>query len=87
MPTIIRVQLSTLLFLRSSTTPDDYVGGVVSDISKRKGIVSEMNDRGNVKYILAKVPISKMFGYMTDLRTITSGRGDFNMLFSHYEKA
>lgn len=69
------------------TTPDDYVGGVVSDISKRKGIVSEMNDRGNVKYILAKVPISKMFGYMTDLRTITSGRGDFNMLFSHYEKA
>ena len=83
MPTIIRVQLSTLLFLRSSTTPDDYVGGVVSDISKRKGIVSEMNDRGNVKYILAKVPISKMFGYMTDLRTITSGRGDFNMLFSH----
>lgn len=69
------------------TTPDDYVGGVVSDISKRKGIVSEMSDRGNVKYILAKVPISKMFGYMTDLRTITSGRGDFNMLFSHYEKA
>jgi len=69
------------------TTPDDYVGGVVSDLSKRKGIISEMNDRGSVKYILAKVPISKMFGYMTDLRTITSGRGDFNMLFSHYEKA
>jgi elongation factor G len=43
-----------------------------------------MIDNGKTKYIKGEVPISKMFGYMTDLRTITSGRGDFNMIFSHY---
>lgn len=68
-------------------TPDEYTGGVVSDFSRRKGIISEMDNRGLIKYISGQVPISKMFGYMTDLRTITSGRGDFNMVFSHYEKA
>lgn len=67
-------------------TPEDYVGGVVSDFSKRKGIISEMDNKGNIKHITGKVPVSKMFGYMTDLRTITSGRGDYNMVFSHYEK-
>jgi elongation factor G len=67
-------------------TPEDYVGGVVSDFSKRKGIISEMDNKGNLKYISGKVPISKMFGYMTNLRTITQGRGDYNMVFSHYEK-
>ena len=67
-------------------TPEDYVGGVVSDFSKRKGIISEMDNKGELKYITGKVPISKMFGYMTNLRTITSGRGDYNMVFSHYEK-
>jgi len=68
-------------------TPEDYVGGVVSDFSKRKGIISEMDNKGELKYITGKVPISKMFGYMTNLRTITQGRGDYNMVFSHYEKA
>jgi elongation factor G len=67
-------------------TPEDYVGGVVSDFSKRKGIISEMDNKGELKYITGKVPISKMFGYMTNLRTITQGRGDYNMVFSHYEK-
>ena len=67
-------------------TPEDYVGGVVSDFSKRKGIISEMDNKGNLKYISGKVPISEMFGYMTNLRTITQGRGDYNMVFSHYEK-
>jgi elongation factor G len=65
-------------------TPDESVGGVVSDFSRRKGIITEMIDNGKTKYIKGEVPISKMFGYMTDLRTITSGRGDFNMIFSHY---
>lgn len=67
--------------------PDEYTGGVVSDFSRRKGIITEMDSKGNIKYIAGKVPISKMFGYMTDLRTITSGRGDYNMAFSHYEEA
>jgi len=68
-------------------TPEDYTGGVVSDLSRRHGIISELSDRGKIKYIQVAVPISKMFGYMTDLRTITSGRGDYTMVFSHYEKA
>jgi elongation factor G len=67
-------------------TPETYTGGVVSDLSKRHGMITELEDKGVVKYIHAKVPISKMFGYMTDLRTITSGRGDYTMVFSHYEK-
>lgn len=68
-------------------TPDMYIGGVVSDLSRRKGIISELIDKGKFKYINANVPISKMFGYMTDLRTITSGRGDYTMVFSHYQKS
>jgi elongation factor G len=68
-------------------TPEEYTGGVVGDLSKRKGIISEMSDKGKLKYIDVKVPISRMFGYMTDLRTITSGRGGYSMVFSHYEKA
>jgi elongation factor G len=66
--------------------PEEYTGGVVSDISKRHGMITELSDKGVFKYIHANVPISKMFGYMTDLRTITSGRGDYTMVFSHYEK-
>jgi len=68
-------------------TPEVYTGGVVSDLSRRSGIISELSDKGKLKYIQVNVPISKMFGYMTDLRTITSGRGDYTMVFSHYEKA
>lgn len=68
-------------------TPEVYTGGVVSDLSKRHGIISELSDKGSLKYIQVNVPISRMFGYMTDLRTITSGRGDYSMVFSHYEKA
>ena len=66
--------------------PEEYTGGVVGDLNRRMAIISELNDRGKFKYIQANVPISKMFGYMTDLRTITSGRGDYTMSFSHYEK-
>lgn len=72
------------IMVANIVTPDENVGGVVSDFSKRKGMITEMLDNGKVKYIKGNVPISKMFGYMTDLRTITSGRGDFNMIFSHY---
>lgn len=71
----------------SVITPEIYTGGVVSDLSRRHGIISELNDKGKLKQIRVNVPISKMFGYMTDLRTITSGRGDYTMVFSHYEKA
>jgi len=68
-------------------TPDAYTGAVVSDLNKRHGIISDLNDKDGVKYIQVDVPIAKMFGYMTDLRTITAGRGNFSMAFSHYRKA
>lgn len=68
-------------------TPDEFMGSVVSDFSRRKGIISGIDTKGVIKYINGKVPISNMFGYMTDLRSNTSGRGDFSMFFSHYEKA
>lgn len=67
------------------TTPDEYTGGVISDINRRKGIINEMNSANMVKIIDSKVPISNMFGYIEDLRSITSGRGNYNMVFSHYE--
>ena len=67
-------------------SPEEFMGVVVSDFSRRKGIISEVDTKGMIKYISGKVPISNMFGYMTDLRSNTSGRGDFNMNFSHYEK-
>lgn len=68
-------------------SPDAYTGAVVSDLNKRHGIISDLNDKDGVKYIQVDVPIAKMFGYMTDLRTITAGRGNFSMAFSHYRKA
>lgn len=65
--------------------PDEYTGVVLGDLNKRNGMISELSDRNNGRYIRAHIPVSNMFGYMTDLRTITSGRGNFNMVFSHYE--
>jgi len=68
-------------------TPEEFMGLVISDFSRRKGVISEVDTKGNTKYISGKVPVSNMFGYMTTHRSNTSGRGDFNMSFSHYEKA
>lgn len=65
--------------------PDDYVGDVVGDISSRRGQVEGMESRsGNVQAVRALVPLSEMFGYATDLRSMTSGRGSFSMQFEKY---
>jgi elongation factor G len=66
-------------------TPEDYMGSVVGDLNKRRGKIADMSDRGNSKVIKAKVPLSEMFGYVTELRTISSGRATSTMQFSHYE--
>jgi elongation factor G len=66
-------------------TPEDYMGSVVGDLNKRRGKIAEMSDRGKAKVIKAKVPLSEMFGYVTELRTISSGRATSTMQFSHYE--
>jgi elongation factor G len=61
------------------------MGSVVGDLNRRRGKIEDMGDRGNSKVIKAKVPLSEMFGYVTELRTISSGRATSSMQFSHYE--
>lgn len=68
-------------------TPEENMGDVVGDLNKRRGTVEGMGDRSNSKVIKAKVPLSEMFGYVTDLRTISSGRATSTMEFSHFEEA
>jgi elongation factor G len=65
-------------------TPEENMGDVVGDLNRRRGMVEGMDDRAGAKVIKAKVPLSEMFGYVTQLRTITSGRATSSMEFSHY---
>ncbi|HHY57667.1 MAG TPA: elongation factor G [Chloroflexi bacterium] len=68
-----------------TTVPDEYVGDVVGDFSSRRGQVEGMESRsGNVQVVRALVPLAEMFGYATDLRSMTSGRGSFSMQFEKY---
>ncbi|MCV3728549.1 elongation factor G [Ureaplasma miroungigenitalium] len=69
------------------TTPDEYFGTVMGDISKRRGVIEGQETRGNAQAIKAKVPLSEMFGYATDLRSNTQGRATYVMQFSHYAEA
>ncbi len=66
------------------TTPEENMGDVVGDLNKRRGQVEGMDSRAGAQIIRAKVPLSEMFGYVTALRTITSGRATSSMEFSHY---
>ena len=68
-------------------TPEENMGDVVGDLNKRRGQIEGMDSRGNARVVKAKVPLSEMFGYVTQLRTITSGRATSTMEFSHYEAA
>ena len=65
-------------------TPDEYTGSVTGDLNKRRGIMKGMDTRGVSQVVKADVPLSALFGYVTDLRTITSGRATANLTFSHY---
>lgn len=67
-------------------TPADYMGDVVGDISSKRGHVDQMSDRGTAKVIDAKVPLAEMFGYATQLRSMTQGRASYTMEFDHYEE-
>jgi elongation factor G len=64
--------------------PPEYVGAVIGDISARRGRVADIDDRNDVKYVQAHLPLGEMFGYTTRLRSITQGRGYFHMEFFHY---
>ena len=65
-------------------TPDDYMGDVIGDLNRRRGMIKSQNTGPTGVRIKADVPLSEMFGYIGDLRTMTSGRGQFSMSFSHY---
>ncbi|MDR0603799.1 MAG: elongation factor G [Bacteroidales bacterium] len=65
-------------------TPDDYLGAVTGDLNRRRAIVEEISAKQGVQYIRVKVPLAEMFGYITNLRSLTSGRGTVTMEFSHY---
>lgn len=65
--------------------PQEFMGEITGDLNSRRGKIEALNDRANTKLIDAKVPLSEMFGYATQLRSLTQGRGTFTMEFSHYE--
>jgi len=67
-------------------TPEDYMGDVIGDLSRRRGNIAGMDDTPSGKKVEARVPLSEMFGYSTDLRSSTQGRASFSMEFSHYEE-
>lgn len=67
-------------------TPEENMGDIVGDLNRRRGQVNEMSDRAGSKVIRAHVPLSEMFGYVTTLRTLSSGRATSTMEFSHYEE-
>jgi elongation factor G len=66
-------------------TPEEFLGDVTGDLSSRRGQIREVGERTNVKVINAVVPLANMFGYATNLRSISSGRASFTMEFEHYE--
>ncbi|NQY27595.1 MAG: elongation factor G [Piscirickettsiaceae bacterium] len=68
-------------------TPEDYMGDVMGDLSRRRGIVSGMEDSASGKIINAEVPLAEMFGYATDLRSATQGRATYSMEFARYAEA
>ncbi len=68
-------------------TPEEYMGAVMGDLNRRRGMIEGQGNRGNAEVIKAKVPLSELFGYVTQLRTNTSGRAVSTMQFSHYAPA
>jgi elongation factor G len=68
------------------TTPEEYLGDVMGNISSRRGSIESMSPLGNAQVVKASVPLSEMFGYATDLRSMTQGRADFTMQFDRYEE-
>ena len=69
------------------TAPSEYLGSVMGDISSRRGMIAGQEERGNAVSVQASVPLSEMFGYATDLRSFTQGRGNYTMQFDRYEAA
>jgi len=67
-------------------TPENFMGDVIGDLNSRRGQIEEMGDRGQAKAISAKVPLANMFGYATQLRSMTQGRASYSMEFAYYSE-
>lgn len=78
-------QLLEPIFSVDIHVPDEYIGDVIDDINRRKGIISEIENLHTGRMVKATAPLSKLFGYATDLRSITHGHGHHTMIFSHFE--
>ncbi|WP_041139883.1 elongation factor G [Beduini massiliensis] len=68
------------------TAPSEYLGSVMGDVSSRRGMIEGQEERGNAIVVQASIPLSAMFGYATDLRSFTQGRGNYTMQFDRYEQ-
>jgi elongation factor G len=67
-------------------TPEEYMGDVIGNINSRRGQIEGMEPRGNSQVIRARVPLSEMFGYATDVRTMSQGRATYTMQFENYQE-
>ena len=67
-------------------TPEDYMGDCIGDCNKRRGQVQSMDDRAGIKLVTAMIPLSEMFGYSTDLRSMSQGRATYSMIFDNYSE-
>ncbi|PZV83499.1 translation elongation factor 2 (EF-2/EF-G) [Algoriphagus aquaeductus] len=80
-----RPQLLEPIMAVDVVTPDEYTGPITGDLNRRRGLMKGMDTKGTSTVVKAAVPLSELFGYVTDLRTITSGRATASLTFSHYE--
>lgn len=74
------------IMLVEITAPSEYLGAVMGDASSRRGQITDQEERGNATIVRAMIPLSEMFGYVTDLRSFTQGRGNYSMKFDHYSE-
>jgi elongation factor G len=66
--------------------PDENIGDIIGDLNSRRAKITEMGNRGNVRFVRGTVPMSEMFGYATTVRSLSQGRASFNLEPSHYEE-
>jgi elongation factor G len=69
-----------------AVTPDDYMGDVIGDLNSRRGKITNLEQRAGSRVISAYVPLAEMFGYATQLRSMTQGRATYTMQFDHYDE-
>jgi elongation factor G len=69
-----------------AVTPEEYMGDVIGDLNRRRGRVVSMEPRAGFQVVTVHVPLAEMFGYATDLRSVTQGRATYTMQFDHYDE-